>query len=120
MVSLLSVARDSKQNPAVLFGRRLFPLLLAAFCLSPAGCDRSREQIIGKWQAPKPSRMIWEFQPDGVVHAGNVKGRYSFGDQSRLKIQTPSATFVYRFEFRDDAMIWTEPNGVRTELRRLP
>lgn len=101
--------------------RCLTVLLLTALALLTTSCDRSREQIVGKWQVQNaPESMIWQFEPNGVVHAGNVKGRYSFGDQGRLKVETPTATFVYQLKLTDDAMVWREPSGAVTELRRVP
>lgn len=98
---------------AALFGAAIFLLL--------AGCDRSHERIVGKWKVQNDtSATVWEFEKNGVVKTGTISGRYGFGDRSRLKIQTPFATFVYELEFKDDAMIWKDPNGSRTELRRVP
>lgn len=99
-----------------------FPTLLgvALLLLMPA-CDRTRDRIVGKWKVQNDaSAMVWEFASDGAVKAGNTVGKYTFGDRSRLKIQTPSATFVYEIELKDDTMIWREPSGARTELKRVP
>lgn len=62
--------------------------------------------------------MVWEFQENGAAISGNTRGKYSFGDQNRIKIQMPRATFVYQVEFAGDRMIWTDPNGTRMELTR--
>ena len=97
-----------------------FPaFVILAVCLFLAGCDRSRARIAGKWKVEN-SGMVWDFAPNGVVKAGDTEGRYSFGDQSRLKIITPTATFVYQIDFKDDVMIWQTPSGARTELKRVP
>ena len=96
-------------------------LLSAGLLFSLTACDRSRDRIVGKWQAASGANaMVWEFSPDGAVKAGETAGKYTFGDRSRLKIQTPSATFVYEIELTDDTMVWTEPSGARTELKRVP
>ena len=99
-----------------------FPALLgvAVLLLMPA-CDRPRDRIVGKWKVQDDaSATVWEFSPNGAVKAGNTAGKYTFGDRRRLKIQTPSATFVYEIELKNDTMIWREPSGARTELKRVP
>ncbi len=96
-------------------------VLIAAVLSLTAACGGPRDRILGKWKAEESANaMVWEFSKNGVVEAGNTSGRYSFGDGSRLKIQTRSATFVYELQFEDDTMIWKEPNGTRTKLKRLP
>jgi len=97
--------------------RLAFSLLL--FC-TLAACDNRRQQIVGKWQVEGGANpIVWEFSPNGVVNAGSTAGRYTFGDRGRLKIQTQFATFVYEIDVGKDRMIWKEPNGSRTELKRL-
>lgn len=89
--------------------------------LTLSGCDQSQDRIVGKWKVQSDaSATVWDFSKNGAVTAGNISGKYTFGDRRRLKIQTQSATFVYEIEFKDDAMIWKDPNGSRTELRRVP
>jgi hypothetical protein len=101
---------------------RTFPaaavLLLLLVC---AGCDTRQKNIVGKWKVDgAPSEMVWEFMSNGGVKSGDRPGKYSFGDGNRLKIQTPTATFVYGVEFpAPDRMIWREPNGTQTELRKV-
>ena len=105
----------------MLTASRLAVLLGVAVLLLIQGCDRTRDRIVGKWKVQNDaSAMVWEFSPKGAVKAGNIAGKYTFGDRSRLKIQTPSATFVYEIELTDDTMIWREPSGARTELKRVP
>lgn len=62
--------------------------------------------------------MVWEFFENGKVSIGSTTGRYSFGGQKRLKIQTPQATSVYQMELRDDRMILQEPSGARLEFTK--
>ena len=96
-------------------------LLCVGLLFSLAACDRSRARIVGKWRVGNDANaMVWEFSPDGAVKAGETAGKNTFGDRSRLKIQTPSATFVYEIELTDDTMVWKEPSGARTELKRVP
>ncbi len=97
----------------ILLAAGLLPLLV--------GCGGPKDRIIGKWQTEESANPItWEFSKNGAVQAGNTSGRYSFGDGSRLKIETKFATFVYEIQFEDETMIWTEPNGSRTKLKRAP
>ncbi|PYL85416.1 MAG: hypothetical protein DMF23_03650 [Verrucomicrobia bacterium] len=64
--------------------------------------------------------MIWEFSSDGSVRMGTNRGRYSFGDNNRIKIETSIATSVYQMELVGDKItlnnqtdrdprIWTTP-----------
>ena len=86
-----------------------------------ASCNRPQDRIVGKWKVQSDTgATVWEFSPNGTVTTGNTTGRYTFGDRSRLKIQTRSATFVYELQLKDDSMIWREANGSRTELTRVP
>ena len=59
-----------------------------------AGCGNS--SIVGKWRmSGTENQTVWEFSGNGSVLVGEVRGRYKFGDQDRLKIETPFATTVY-------------------------
>ena len=97
-----------------------FSLLLVVVLLAVGACDSSRKQIVGKWKAGDPSgEVIWEFFSNGSLTTGGTQGRYSFGDGKRIKIQTPSATFVNQLEFQADRMIWTDQRGTRMEFTRV-
>lgn len=83
-------------------------LLLCAL----AGCGRSQSDIVGKWSTPgDSSAMVWEFSPDGSVLMGGTRGKYSFGDNERIKIQTPFGTSVYQMEFLGEQMTLKDPTG---------
>ena len=91
-----------------------------ALLFALVSCDNKASQIVGKWKvAADPGGAVWEFAPDKSVDMGGRKGRYSFGDQGRLKVQTQFATFVYQLELSQERMVLTEPNGTRTELERV-
>ncbi len=62
---------------------------------------------------------VWEFSKNGSVLIGNVRGRYKFGDQNRVKIETPFATSVYQLEVSGDRMILREPGGPKLEFTRI-
>jgi hypothetical protein len=62
---------------------------------------------------------VWEFSKNGVVMVGDVRGVYKFGDQDRIKIQTPFATTVYQLKISGDHMILQEPGGPRLEFTRI-
>ena len=85
-----------------------------------SACDRAGTQIVGKWKlVGDPSGSVWEFSANKAIDMGGRKGKYTFGDQSRLKVQTQSATFVYQLELSGDRMVLTEPNGTKTTLERV-
>ena len=97
--------------------RATLTLLCAALL---AACGGAESQIVGKWKLRAgPNGAVWEFSANKAVNMGGRTGKYSFGDQGRLKVQTQFATFVYQLELSDDRMVLTEPNGTRTELERV-
>jgi hypothetical protein len=76
--------------------------------------------IVGKWRMSGSSNAtVWEFSENGSVLIANVRGRYRFGDQNRIKIETPFATSVYQLEISGDRMILREPGGPKLEFTRI-
>ena len=63
--------------------------------------------------------MVWEFSADGSVLMGPSRGRYSFGDDNRIKIETPIATSVYQMELVGDKMTLKDPNGSKLVLTKV-
>jgi hypothetical protein len=83
-----------------------------------AGCGKA--SIVGKWSMSGASNAtVWEFKTNGAVIVGDVSGRYKFGDQDRVKIETPFATTVYQLKISGDHMILQEPGGPKLELTRI-
>src|SRR5215469_2720368 len=93
--------------------RRAHLLLLAASAVLPfviAGCGNS--SIVGKWRmSGGENQTVWEFLSNGSVLVGEVRGRYKFGDQDRIKIQTPFATTVYLVKLSSDQLALQELSG---------
>jgi outer membrane biogenesis lipoprotein LolB len=90
-------------------------LLLCAI----TGCDNSQKIIVGQWRsAGDSSAMVWEFARDGSVLMGSTRGKYSFGDQKRIKIQTPFGTSVYQIEISESRMTLTDPRGSKLEFTK--
>jgi hypothetical protein len=90
----------------------------AALLFVIAGCGNS--SIVGKWRmAGGSDATVWEFSSNGAVLVGDVRGRYRFGDQDRIKIETPFATTVYQLNISGDQMILEEPGGGKLELTRI-
>jgi hypothetical protein len=82
------------------------------------GCGK--HSIIGKWRmAGGSSSTVWEFSSNGAVLVGDVHGRYKFGDQDRIKIETPFATTVYQLKISADQMVLQEPGGPKLEFARI-
>ena len=95
-------------------------VLMAVALFSSVACDRTESKIVGKWKVASAGEgAIWEFAANKGVDMSGRKGKYSFGDQGRLKVQTQFATFVYQLELSDDRMVLIEPNGTRLELERV-
>ena len=82
-----------------------------------AGCGNS--SIIGKWRMVGSDATVWEFSTNGVVLVGDVHGRYKFGDQDRIKIETPFATTVYQMKLSGDQMTLQEPGGSKLEFTKI-
>src|SRR3954471_19685564 len=91
--------------------------LFLAFCLL-SSCGGS-QTIVGKWQTSDTNSVVWEFAPNGVVRIGVDEGRYTFGDQNRVKIQTRFASSVYQMQFSGEKLILRPSNGAALELTRV-
>jgi hypothetical protein len=98
---------------------RLF--LIAATILSCAvqGCGGPANDIVGKWRmGADTSAVVWEFSQNGAVQMGSTRGRYSFGDRERIKIETSSGTSVYEMELSKDHLTLKDPRGSKLEFSR--
>jgi hypothetical protein len=94
-------------------------VIFAALICAMNGCGGSSRDIIGKWRTADANAIVWEFSPNGSVLVGKDKGRYTFGDQKRIKIQTSFATSVYQMQIVGDTMTLTSPSGLKLELTRI-
>src|SRR5436190_20615803 len=105
----------------VVFARRARLLLIAASALVllvMAGCGNST--IVGKWRmSGTENQTVWEFSSNGSVLVGEVRGRYKFGDQDRLKIETPFATTVYLLTLSNDQLVLQDLGGSKLEFTRV-
>jgi hypothetical protein len=91
-------------------------VLLGAF----ATCGGPSRNIVGKWRLEGGAGdTVWEFSRNGSVAVGNTRGIYRFGDQGRIKIETPFAKSVYLPEISGDRMILREPGGSKLEFTRI-
>lgn len=81
--------------------------------------DCGNSSIIGKWRMTGSNATVWEFSSNGVVLVGDVRGRYKFGDQDRIKIGTPFATTVYQMKLSGDQMTLEEPDGSKLEFTKI-
>ena len=83
-----------------------------------AGCGNS--SIVGKWRmAGAENETVWEFSSNGSALLGEIRGRYKFGDQDRIKIETPFATAVYLVKLSSDQLVLQEPGGSKLEFTRI-
>jgi hypothetical protein len=93
-------------------------IIAIALVFSMAGCGSTT--IVGKWRLIGGSNAtLWEFSANGAVLVGEVRGRYKFGDQDRIKIETPFATSVYQVKISGDRMTLQEPGGSKLEFTRI-
>ena len=65
------------------------------------------------------NQTVWEFSSNGSVLVGEVRGRYKFGDQDRIKIETPFSTTVYQVKISGDQLVLQEPGGSKLEFTRI-
>ena len=102
------------------FPRRARLLLVpaaAVLVLVLASCGKS--SIVGKWRmSGTENQTVWEFSGNGSVLVGEVRGRYKFGDQDRLKIETPFATTVYLITLSNDQLVLQDLGGSKLEFTR--
>jgi len=93
--------------------------VLVSFCFI-TGCGGNARGIVGAWRtSTDPNAMVWEFSSDGSVLMGTNRGRYTFGDNNRIKIETSIATSVYQIELVGDKMTLKEPSGSKLVLTRV-
>ncbi|PYJ13926.1 MAG: hypothetical protein DME94_10125 [Verrucomicrobia bacterium] len=93
-------------------------IALATLLFAIPACGNS--SIVGKWRMSGGSdATVWEFKSNGAVLVGGVSGRYKFGDQDRIKVETPFATTVYQLKISGDQMVLQEPGGSKLEFTRL-
>ena len=104
------------------FPRRVCLLLMPAsaiLLLVMASCGNS--SIVGKWRmSGAENQTVWEFSGNGSVLAGEVRGRYKFGNQDRIKIETPFATTVYVVKLSSDQLVLQDLGGSKLEFTRVP
>lgn len=96
-------------------------LASALFLSALVGCGRSRNDIVGKWRTAGDSgALVWEFSKDGSVLMGGTRGKYTLGDQERIKIQTSFGTSVYQMEFSGDQMSLKDASGSKLAFTKQP
>ena len=99
-------------------GRLLLALVSAILLFVMSGCGNS--SIVGKWRlSGGDNQTVWEFLSNGSVLVGDVPGRYKFGTQDRIKIETPSYTAVYVINLSSDQLVLEEPGGSKLEFTRV-
>jgi hypothetical protein len=103
------------------FTRRQLRLLISAALLSVlTACGGPSREIVGKWRTSSDSNaVVWEFAGNGLVTIGSTRGKYSFGDSQRIKIQTPFEKSVYEVTISRDHMTFRESTGSRVEFDRI-
>jgi hypothetical protein len=103
------------------FPQRVRLLLMASsavLLLVMAGCGNS--SIVGKWRmSGTENQTVWEFSGNGSVLVGEVRGRYKFGGQDRIKIETPFATTVYLVNLSNDQLVLQDLGGSKLEFTRV-
>jgi hypothetical protein len=106
------------QSTFVRYKPRLRIVILAVLASAMVGCGNST--IVGKWRMSGGSNAtIWEFRTNGAVLLGDVRGRYRFGDQDRIKIETPFATTVYQVKISSEHLVLQELGGTKLEFTRI-
>jgi hypothetical protein len=103
------------------FSRRQLRSVISVALLSVlAACGGPSQEIIGKWRTSSdPNSVVWEFADNGLVTIGSTRGRYSFGDSGRIKIETPFEKSVYQLTILRDRMTFRESTGSKLEFTRI-
>jgi hypothetical protein len=103
------------------FSRRQLRLLVSTVLFSLlAACGGAAREIVGKWRTSSDSTaVVWKFSDNGLVTIGSTRGKYSFGDSQRIKIQTPFEKSVYQVTIVSDHMTFREASGSRIEFTRI-
>jgi hypothetical protein len=97
---------------------RLQIIVLSVLLCALVGCGNST--IVGKWHMSGGSgETVWEFSKNGSVLIGNVRGKYTFGHENRIKIETPFASSVYQLEISGDRMTLRELGGPKLVFTRV-
>jgi len=103
------------------FPRRVRLLLLpasAVLLFVMPSCGNS--SIVGKWRmSGTENPTVWEFSTNGSVLVGEVRGRYKFGGQDRIKIETPFATTVYLVNLSSGQLVLQDLGGSKLEFTRV-
>ena|SRR6516164_4159048 len=98
--------------------RLLSALASAVLLFVMAGCGNSN--IVGKWRmSGTENQIVWEFLSNGSVLLGEVRGKYKFGDQDRIKIETPFSTSVYVVNLSNDQLVLQDLGGSKLEFTRV-
>ena len=93
--------------------------ILITCCFLFTDCGSASHQVVGTWHlGDDPNAIVWEFGNDHSVVMGTNRGRYSFGDNNRIKIKTSIATSVYQMEISGNKMTLTAPRGSKLEFTR--
>src|ERR1041384_1193584 len=101
--------------PVVFSNARLIGAIF--FLCVMTGCGNSG--IVGKWRMSGTSdAIVWEFFGNGAVLVGDVRGKYQFGDQGRIKIETPFAISVYQLKISGARMTLRGSRGSKLEFPR--
>ena len=96
----------------------MFAAALVGLLFVLVSCGNS--SIVGKWRmSGAENQTVWEFLSNGSVNVGDVAGRYKFGDQDRIKIQTPFSTTVYQVKISGDQLVLEEPGASKLEFTRM-
>lgn len=98
-----------------------FRLLIGSILLSGLiSCGGPSQEIVGKWRpSSDPNGIVWEFASNGLVTIGSTRGKYTFGDSGRIKVQTPFEKSVYEVTISHDHMVFRESTGSRIEFTRI-
>jgi len=101
-------------------GSHLRSLLSAVLLWTVISCGGPSHDIVGKWRTSNdPNAVVWQFANNGLVIIGSTRGRYSFGNSGRIKIETPSGTSVYQSTISRDHMVFQDSSGSRLEFSRV-
>jgi hypothetical protein len=60
------------------------------------------KEIIGKWE--DENGLIYEFFPDGTISNNGIAGKYSFPDNTHIKIEYLGMTIVHEYNLSNNIL----------------
>lgn len=73
-----------------------------------------QKEIIGKWEviSEESTGTIYEFFPDGTLSTGAFASKYSFPDQTHIKIDTGNLSVIMEYTISNNELVLINKNPI--------